>query len=175
MGSPFEFSQSISVFSYLYTLHSALLGYAKELQYGDCSVQVESWTAWAKNMAAASVIAAATYQPQLFGRFLPQAGEGPSREDMEKGFLKLYATATMVDKNENKTRQLQGLFEFRKDTAYLYTAALLCETGLLLVEKYGSLSGGCWTPAAALGGDLTERILKELDASLEIKELAVEE
>ena len=69
----------------------------------------------------------------------------------------------------------QGLFEFRKDTAYLYTAALLCETGLLLVEKYGSLSGGCWTPAAALGGDLTERILKELDASLEIKELAVEE
>lgn len=160
------------------------MGYSQNFQYGDCAVKVESWTAWAKNLATASVIAAATYQPTLFGRFLPPTGEGPSREDMEKGYLKLHAQAFMVDKNNNKDepnnnkedrRELKGLFEFRKDTAYLYTAALLCETGLLLLEKYGSLEGGCWTPASALGGDLTERILKNMDASLEIQEVKDEE
>jgi short subunit dehydrogenase-like uncharacterized protein len=155
------------------------LGYSKELEYGDCAVKVASWTAWAKNLASASVIAGVIYQPDLFSRFLPKAGEGPSREDMENGFLKLHAQATMVDKTNSDgdkatPRQLTGLFEFRKDTGYLYTAVLLCETGLLLVEKYGSLLGGCLTPAAALGGDLTERILKEMDVSLEIKEVVLE-
>lgn len=92
---------------------------------------------------------------------------------MEKGFLKLHAIAEMVDEKSSngETRKLQALFEFRKDTGYLYTAALLCETGIMLVENYGSLQGGCLTPAVALGGKLTERILHELDASLEIKEV----
>lgn len=154
---------------------SALLGYSKDFAYGDCCVRTQSWTAWAKNLAQATVLGAATYVPSVFGSFLPKAGEGPSREDMEHGFLKLHATATMVDQNsgdsESTTRQLTGLFQFQKDTGYLYTAALLCETGILLVEKYGSLTGGCQTPASALGGELTERILKNLEASLEIKEV----
>jgi len=163
-------------------LFSALLGYSKELQYGDSRVETQSWTAWAKNWAVNAAVGAATYAPSIFGGFLPKAGEGPLREDMEKGFLKLHATATMVDslssgdpETSPQQRRLVGLFSFQKDTAYLYTAALLCETGLLLLEKYGSLPGGCQTPASALGGELTERILKNMDTSLEIKEVKEDE
>eukprot|EP00429_Kryptoperidinium_foliaceum_P005431 CAMPEP_0176014626 /NCGR_PEP_ID=MMETSP0120_2-20121206/6920_1 /TAXON_ID=160619 /ORGANISM="Kryptoperidinium foliaceum, Strain CCMP 1326" /LENGTH=410 /DNA_ID=CAMNT_0017347573 /DNA_START=81 /DNA_END=1313 /DNA_ORIENTATION=- len=154
---------------------NALLGYSKEFSYGDSAVKVQSWSAWAKGMATNLAMGAKIYAPGVLGGlvdpFIPQTGEGPSREGMENGFLKLHATATMVDRADaSKTRELSGLFEFRKDTGYLYTAALLCETGLLLAEKHGSLEGGCATPAAALGGDLTERILKNLESSLEIKE-----
>eukprot|EP00934_Nitzschia_sp_Nitz4_P003046 Nitzschia sp. Nitz4//scaffold209_size42451//9844//11318//NITZ4_007355-RA/size42451-processed-gene-0.57-mRNA-1//1//CDS//3329541691//3036//frame0 len=151
---------------------NALIGYAKELQYGDSKVMVESWSAWAKNNAMTLLIGAAVSVPSVFGGFLPKAGEGPSREDMENGFLKLHATATAVSKsNPSETKELEGLFQFNKDTSYLYTAALLVETGTLLVEKKGVIAGGCKTPASALGGDLTQRILKEMDVSLTIKEV----
>ncbi len=159
---------------------SAILGYNQEFEYGDSSVKVQSWTAWAKNLAMTAAIGAYIYihVPMLGGLvspLVPKSGEGPSREEMERGFLKLHATGSMIDKIDPKmTRSLQGLFHFKKDTGYLYTAALLCETGILLAEKYGSLAGGCVTPAVALGGTLTERILKEMDTSLEIKEVQEE-
>lgn len=172
-------SPRLFFFSDLY--RSAILGYSQELEYGDSSVKVESWTAWAKNLAMTAAIGVSIHAPILGGivaPLVPKSGEGPSREEMERGFLKLHATATMVDKynddDEANSRSLQGLFQFHKDTGYLYTAALLCETGLLLVEKYGSLAGGCVTPAVALGGALTERILKEMETSLEIQEVSQE-
>ena len=59
---------------------------------------------------------------------------------------------------------------FNKDIGYLYTAALLAETGMLLLEKLGKGNGGVMTPAVALGSDLTQRILKTMDTSFELKE-----
>lgn len=145
------------------------------MKYGDAAVKQQTWSAWAKNLTTTAAVGAMVYAPKLLGGLakplIPESGQGPSREDMEHGFLKLHATAEMKEKDTQKVRKLQGLFEFRKDTGYLYTAVLLCETGLLLVEKFGSLEGGCLTPAAALGSELTQRILKEMDTSLEIKEL----
>lgn len=109
--------------------------------------------------------------PSVFQYFVPKPGEGPSREIMENGYLTLHGFGTMIDNNTNKERKLSTRFQFNKDTGYLYTAVLLVETGLLLVEKFGSLSGGCQTPASALGNDLTQRIVKEMDATFDIKEV----
>jgi len=113
--------------------------------------------------------------PSVFKYFVPKPGEGPSRENMENGFLTLHGFGTMVDNNKDggnkEERKLSSIFQFNKDTAYLYTAALLIETGILLVEKFGTLSGGCHTPASALGNDLTQRILQEMDCTFEIKEI----
>jgi short subunit dehydrogenase-like uncharacterized protein len=140
------------------------------LKYGDAQVQQESLMGWIKQMGATIAIAGTMTLPSVFQYLVPKPGEGPSREDMEGGFLKLHGFATMVDKDGNE-KKLASLFQFNKDTGYLYTAALLVETGMLLVEKFGSLSGGCKTPASALGNDLTQRILKEMDSSFEVKEL----
>ena len=133
-------------------------------------LQQESFQGWVKQMGSAALTAGYIYLPSVFGYFVPKPGEGPSRDDMEAGFLKLHGFAIAVDKDGNE-KKLQSKFTFNKDTAYLYTAVLLVETGMLLVEKFGSLSGGCKTPAAALGNDLTQRILKEMDTSFDIKEL----
>ena len=61
-------------------------------------------------------------------------------------------------------------FHFGKDVAYLYTAALLVETGMLLLEKRKTIAGGIMTPAIVLGSDLMQRILEKMDATFEIRE-----
>jgi short subunit dehydrogenase-like uncharacterized protein len=48
---------------------------------------------------------------------------------------------------------------------------MLVETGMLLLERTTSSSkpsGGVWTPASALGHDLTVRLIDRLDAKMEI-------
>lgn len=153
---------------------NALLGYSKDLKYGDAIVKHDSYAGWFKDMSSFGLLSAAVAVPSVFERFLPQPGEGPDRADMEKGFLKLYAWGTMVKEEEEDSDselKLAAKFQFNKDTGYLYTAVMLVETGMVLLEKYGTLDGGCKTPASALGSDLTQRILKEMDTSFEVKEV----
>jgi short subunit dehydrogenase-like uncharacterized protein len=148
-----------------------LLGYSKELKYGDAKIKTESFTGWMKGTGTQLLLGAAIAAPSIFQQFLTQPGDGPSREDMENGFLNVYGLGTMVEKDGEQKHNLASKFHFNKDTGYLYTAVLLVETGMLLVEKCGTLSGGCKTPASALGNDLTQRIVKEMEASFEVKEV----
>jgi len=169
-----------------YWYRSALLEYNKELQYGDMRASRHG-LAWLKGKTMeAMFVAAALLPPSLRRYVVPQAGEGPDRETMERGYMTLHARGVVVaeDVDDNaadeqkKTKVLVGKFHFNKDIAYLYTAALLVETGLLLLETRDSKSGGSGgvlTPAAALGSQLTQRILEKLDASLEIEELDEQE
>lgn len=167
---------------------NALLGYAPTLRYGDSQLSVagQSWTEWGQQTIKFGVIAAAVALPSVFGGLGPKPGEGPDRETMEAGYLKLHAIGTMVsadtkdgaNSDKQKERKIQGLFQFNKDTGYLYTAVLLAETGMTLLSKMKTnerLKGGCLTPASALGSDLTQRILKEMDTSLEIMEVGSSE
>lgn len=145
---------------------SALLHYSKDLQYGDAKLKNVSWTGKLQEMGIGLKLAAAICVPSM-KRFLPQPGEGPDRETMEAGYLTLHGRGTMV--GSTKTR-LVSKFHFNKDIAYLYTAALLAETGMILLEKRGKVAGGVTTPAVALGSSLTQRILEKMDTSFEIKE-----
>ena len=130
---------------------------------------------------------AAIALPKVFGAFVPQSGDGPDRKVMEDGSLTLHGVAKMVsatttssgssEKDEVVEKKVKAKFRFNKDVSYLYTAFLLVETGMLLVEKSSSSSieqqikSGILTPATALGSDLTQRILKEMDTSFEIEEI----
>ena len=102
---------------------------------------------------------------------LPQApGEGPSREAMEAGYLKLHARGKMVDTQSGAATALTSTYHFPKDTGYLMTAQMLVETGMVLLEKAKAGPGGVLTPAAALGSDIVARLDKELDAKFELSE-----
>lgn len=123
--------------------------------------------------------------PKLFGAFIPQPGDGPDRKTMEEGFLKVYGFGKMISANtassgssetdEVEEKKVKAKFQFNKDVSYLYTAVLLVETGILLAKKASStgekLNCGVLTPAAALGSDLTQHILKEMDTSFHIEEM----
>ena len=117
-----------------------------------------------------TLVAAAVVMPSLFQRFLPGPGEGPSREAMESNFLNLHGIGKMVDAASGQQTTLKAKYHFPGDTGYLYTAKMLVEAGMQLLEDKGQ--GGVLSPAAAFGssGKLVLRLDKELGAKLEVGE-----
>merc|ERR1712232_669161 len=109
---------------------------------------------------------------------LPQPGEGPDRETMDAGYLRLHGYGFMTKKGDgdddnNKPIPLYSQFHFKHDIAYLMTAHLLMETGMLLAEKdkAGTLKvGGVLTPAVAFGNELTKRITAEMEVDFKLQD-----
>jgi short subunit dehydrogenase-like uncharacterized protein len=139
---------------------NALLHYSANLSYGDSKIQNSSSWASFKSAAATAKIAAAIKIPLLKG-LLPQPGQGPDRDLMEAGYLNLLGLGTAGD------QKIKAKFHFGKDVAYLYTAAMLVETGMALLFAKDK-TAGVVTPAVGLGHALTERLMETLDITLDI-------
>lgn len=165
---------------------NALAGYSKAFKCGDSFlVKEDSLGATLKLIKNGFILYAAILLPKLMGVFMPQPGDGPDRKTMEEGSLTVHGVAKMAsatttnsgssENDEVAEKKVYSTFRFNKDVSYLYTAVLLVETGMLLVEKSASkeneLKGGLLTPSTALGSDLLERILREMDTSFEIEEI----
>jgi len=164
---------------------NALIGYSKDFKCGDSFlVKEDSWNATFKLLKNGIMLYSAILFPKLLSAFMPQPGDGPDRKTMEEGSLIVHGIGKMVsptttssgstsETDEIEGKKVKAEFRFNKDLSYLYTAVLLVETGILLVEKSSSkgdkLNSGVLTPAAALGSDLTQRILKEMDSSFHIE------
>ncbi|KAA8492672.1 putative trans-acting enoyl reductase [Porphyridium purpureum] len=136
--------------------------------YGPCVVYREGSAH--KNVAGAILMASAQY---LFGLLvifpptrwllrkyvLPKPGEGPSEEEMKRGFLVLDATAIGTRGSVLKSRM-----RFPTDPGYKDTARMLVESGLALaldadkIESRGR--GGVLTPAVCQGKVLLDRLIK---------------
>jgi short subunit dehydrogenase-like uncharacterized protein len=85
---------------------------------------------------------------------LPEPGEGPSPQKQEAGWFDLRFHGSTADGRRIHTR-LTG----DRDPGYGCTARMLGETASALVElDPGEVPGGFWTPAAALGDRLVERL-----------------
>lgn len=146
---------------------NAILGYNADLKYGDACLDDPSWINWVKTGLYTGLVGAALYVPPL-QQVLPQPGEGPDRETMDAGYLRLHGYGLMVKDDDNDKETLIPIyseFHFKHDIAYLMTAELLMETGMLLVEKdkAGTLkTGGVLTPAVAFGNELTKRDRKSV-------------
>lgn len=169
------FYESSSILT-LHGFHSALLNYSRDLEYGDAMIsRSHSVKSWLKEKSFFLAMSAAVTIPSL-SWLLPQPGDGPDREEMENGFFTLHTFATIV-LADGSSKQLKCRFHFNKDVGYLYTAALLVETGILLLEKVNAkslCSVGVITPEVALGHDLLSRILGNLDSEFEIEEVVNE-
>lgn len=157
---------------------NAILGYNSELKYGDACLDDPSWANWVKNGFYTGVVGAALYVTPLQS-LLPQPGEGPDRETMDAGYLKLYGYGLMVkdDDKDSKPVPIYSQFHFKHDIAYLMTAELLMETGMVLVEKdkAGTLTtGGVITPAVAFGSELTKRITTEMEVDFKLQDSPIE-
>ena len=96
---------------------------------------------------------AAAAQRGLGGRPL-QPGEGPTAEEREAGFYDLL----FVGETANG-RTLRASVKGDRDPGYGSTCKILSETAFLLHETpRDRLAGGIWTPAAALGQPLIDRL-----------------
>ncbi|MFT4098895.1 MAG: saccharopine dehydrogenase NADP-binding domain-containing protein [Rhodoblastus sp.] len=84
----------------------------------------------------------------------PKPGEGPSKEERENGFYDLLFLGVGPD-----GRKLAASVKGDKDPGYGSTSKMIAETALALAADE-TIAGGVWTPGAALGLPLAERLHK---------------
>jgi short subunit dehydrogenase-like uncharacterized protein len=91
----------------------------------------------------------------LIRRFaLPKPGQGPSKHERDTGMYDILFIGDMPD-----GRSLHAGVSAAKDPGYGSTSKMLAEAALCLREiTHEATPGGVWTPAAAMGDMLVERL-----------------
>jgi len=95
---------------------------------------------------------------------IPSSGDGPTREVMLNGYLKLYGRATLKNK-----KILHSIFTTPNDPGYMDTAKMLVVAGVLLLRPHCA-KGGVVTPAYAFENDMTEFLTQNVDMTFSISE-----
>ena len=100
-------------------------------------------------------------------RVLPKSGEGPSKEVRETGSYELVLVGELPDGAVLKAR-ITG----QGDPGVRSTTLMLTEAALCLAEDAGRIpvGGGFWTPAAAMGKLLRDRIIEHAGLTFEFTE-----
>ena len=93
----------------------------------------------------------------------PKPGEGPSKDERENGFYDLVFLGVGAD-----GRNLAASVKGDKDPGYGSTSKMIAETTLALAED-DTIAGGVWTPGAALGLPLAERLQKNAGINFAIE------
>ena len=83
----------------------------------------------------------------------PRPGEGPSREEQEAGFYDLLFIGR-IDARKTVRVSVKG----DRDPGYGSTSRMIAECAVALALDDIATSGGIWTPAAAMGDRLIERL-----------------
>lgn len=104
----------------------------------------------------------------LLRRFaLPKPGEGPSREQRERGRYEIVFSGETTDR-----RQLRAVVKGDRDPGYGSTCKLMAETALCLASDIPRTRtpGGVWTAGAAMGMTLVQRLHARAGLSFAIEE-----
>jgi short subunit dehydrogenase-like uncharacterized protein len=104
----------------------------------------------------------------LLRRFvLPKPGEGPSRSQRENGRYELLFIGDTAD-----GRRLRAVVRGDRDPGYGSTCKLISESALCLLQDvdHGRTGGGIWTPGAAMGLALVQRLHARAGLNFEIEE-----
>ncbi|TXH65958.1 MAG: saccharopine dehydrogenase [Lysobacteraceae bacterium] len=102
----------------------------------------------------------------LLRRFaLPKPGEGPNREQREKGHYEVLFAGATAD-----GRTLRAMVKGDRDPGYGSTCKLITESALALLRDIDRTHtpGGVWTPGAAMGIPLAQRLQARAGLSFEV-------
>ena len=126
-----------------------LLGfpYGKDFVYDEMVITGpgEQGEATAKKVMAAN--------NKLSGADVPKPGEGPSKEERESGYYDLLFVAIAPD-----GRQARAVVKGDRDPGYGSTSKMIAECAMCLLRDAADTAPGIWTPGAAMGHKLIERL-----------------
>ncbi len=103
----------------------------------------------------------------LLGRFLPEPGEGPSKEKREAGYFDI---RFFGENPQDRGKSLRARVTGDRDPGYGSTAKMLGESAACLATDELEAGGGFWTPAAAMGGALLDRLEAHAGLTFTIEE-----
>ena len=95
--------------------------------------------------------------------FLPEPGEGPSRDQQKSGFFSLMQVGKLPDGKIMRTR-IAG----DRDPGYGSTSKMLSESAVCLAKDELATGGGVWTPASAMGAPLLVRLRRNAGLTFEV-------
>ncbi len=142
---------------------NALLGhaYGKEFRYDEATLTGSGPGGFAKAAGLAASLgggmAAMSIGPlrRFLHRRLPQPGEGPSRKQREAGYWDLLLWGRHPD---DPSKNIRGRVQGDRDPGYGSTAKMLAESAVGLALDPRETGGGFFTPAAAMGSTLLDRL-----------------
>ena len=140
---------------------NALLDYAygRDFRYEESMLTGKGPAGFAKAVAmsagTAGGMAALSVGPlrRVISERLPEPGEGPTRKEQEAGYFDLLLRGEATDGTVLRAR-VRG----DRDPGYGSTSRMLAESAICLARDTLRVGGGCWTPAAAMGDALLERL-----------------
>ena len=94
-----------------------------------------------------------------------QPGEGPTKEERETG----HYDVLFVGSNDSSGSISVGVTG-DKDPGYGSTSKMIAESAVCLLQNPSAASGGIWTPAAAMGSLLIERLQANAGLTFELEE-----
>jgi short subunit dehydrogenase-like uncharacterized protein len=83
----------------------------------------------------------------------PKPGEGPTKQEREEGFYDIVFVGVADD-----GRKVKVSVKGDRDPGYGSTSKMLAEAAICLVKDCAQVPGGVWTPGAAMGGKLIDRL-----------------
>lgn len=131
--------------------------YGKEFVYDEMVLtgSGEQGEANAKRVMAANA--------EKAGPGAPKPGEGPSKEERESGMYDLLFVGLAPD-----GRQVRVAVRGDRDPGYGSTSKMIAECAICLGQSSG-VKGGIWTPVAAMGKPLIDRIVDRAGITLEVE------
>ena len=101
--------------------------------------------------------------PGLDPKTAPKPGEGPSKEEREAGFYELALLGITPS-----DQRLMAVVTGDKDPGYGSTSKMISEAAISLIRDVPGLPGGIYTPAAAQGLALIERLKDKAGLTFDI-------
>jgi short subunit dehydrogenase-like uncharacterized protein len=139
---------------------NALLGHA----YGEDFVYDEMFIGGKGDAGKAAAEAAVATGGFDFGSEPPKPGEGPSKEEREKGFYDILVHGTAPN-----GETLSISIKDDMDPGYGSTPKMITESALCLLEESARTPGGVYTSASAMGADLRKRLIERAGLKFEVE------
>lgn len=98
---------------------------------------------------------------------LPQPGDGPTKDQREKGYFDILLRG---EHPTDASKTLRGRVRGDRDPGYGSTSKMLAESALCLARDEGSVGGGFWTPASAMGEALLTRLGENAGVSFTLED-----
>lgn len=153
---------------------NAIMGYpyGRDFRYQETGLTRGGVGGWVAAVRSAifgrlflTAMAIAATRRMLQRHVLPKSGEGPSQEVRESGSYELVLVGKLPD-----GATLMARITGQGDPGVRSTTLMLTEAALCLAEDADKLSvgGGFWTPAAAMGKLLRDRVTKHAGLTFEV-------
>jgi short subunit dehydrogenase-like uncharacterized protein len=98
------------------------------------------------------------------GDHVPKPGEGPTKAEREAGFFDILFVGVAAD-----GRKVKVSVKGDRDPGYGSTSKMLAEAAICLVKDAPGVPGGVWTPGAAMGRKLIDRLQANAGLTFEVE------